>query len=809
MRVVVVGHAVECHRPANPATLFNFQRGPENPNGKLVQGPDGDFYGTTRGGGVNFDSDGNGYGTVFKVTANGIVTTLVNFNSTNGSEPYTGLTLGNDGCFYGTTVGNGGTVFRMTTNGTLTTLVNFGVGVIDGVGPTTTLLLGKDGKLYGTTQSGGSGIYTGYGTVFRMTTNGNFTTLFRFGDTNGFAGTNGDYPDGDLATDNDGNLYGTTQASGYGGNGDGTVFKLATSGMMTTLLNYETSWLTFGPDGNLYGTTYSDGSSGFGTVFRMTTNGALTTLVNFAGGNGAYPLSGLALGSDGSFYGKTTSGGSNSFGTVFKVDTNGSLTTLANFASDHSLSAGLALGNDGKFYGTTPGSAYSGQGSDGYGSIYQVTTNGIVTTLVTYLSTNGSTPVCDLAVDTNGIFYGTSQDGGSYNSGTVFKLTTNGVFTTLVNFNSTNGADPDEGMTLGNDGNFYGTTELGGSNNTGTIFKMTTAGALTSLYSFSALGPEDSIYGTIYTNQNGAEPVGRPTQGNDGNFYGTTFYGGSGGFGTIFRITTNGLLTTLVNCNGTNGGEPLAALTLGSDGYFYGTTYFGGTLDGYGTIFKVTTNGTLTTLFNATLTEGCNSSADMIFGKDGNLYGTTESGGSDNLGTVFRITTGGVLTNLVNFNSTNGADPRGVLTLAGDGNFYGTTRNGGRSDLGTVFKLTTNGVLTTLINFAGGNGANPDVGLKLGSDGNFYGAAIRGGSGNGGTIFRLDRNVYLQSFGLTNNGFQLTAINVGGSGTVVLDASTNLANWTPIFTNLGITSLHFLDPSTTNNSKQFYRLQQL
>src|SRR5271167_4840028 len=93
-------------QPIQPHTLFDFQRGPENPNCTLVQGPDGSFYGTTQGGGTNSDDDGNGYGTVFKISSQGIITTLVNFNSTNGSNPYAGLTLADDGYFYGTTAGN-------------------------------------------------------------------------------------------------------------------------------------------------------------------------------------------------------------------------------------------------------------------------------------------------------------------------------------------------------------------------------------------------------------------------------------------------------------------------------------------------------------------------------------------------------------------------------------------------------------------------------------------------------------------------------------------------------------------------------
>jgi uncharacterized repeat protein (TIGR03803 family) len=171
---------------------------------------------------------------------------------------------------------------------------------------------------------------------------------------------------------------------------------------------------------------------------------------------------------------------------------------------------------------------------------------------------------------------------------------------TLGLFNFTNGAEPVAALMLGNDGNFYGTTQQGGITNStytygmGTVFQMTTNGTLTTLVSFNST--------------NGATPYAALTLGNDGNFYGTTFWGGitnstySRGMGTVFKMTTNGTLTTLVSFNGTNGGFPEAALTLGSDGNFYGTTYEGGTNDvsdgGMGTVFKMTTNGTLTTLLS-------------------------------------------------------------------------------------------------------------------------------------------------------------------------------------------------------------------
>ena len=183
-------------------------------------------------------------------------------------------------------------------------------------------------------------------------------------------------------------------------------------------------------------------------------------------------------------------------------------------------------------------------------------------TLCSFNGTNGRGPYAALTLANDGNFYGTTSSGGSAGYGTVFQVTTNGALTSLVSFPGTNGQWPTAALTLGNDGNFYGTTEAGGSagyeTGYGTAFQVTTNGTLTTLVFFSN-----------YTN--GANPYAALTLGNDGNFYGTTEDGGSAGYGTVFQVTTNGTLTTLVSFNSTNGANPYAALTLGNGGNFYAT----------------------------------------------------------------------------------------------------------------------------------------------------------------------------------------------------------------------------------------------
>jgi uncharacterized repeat protein (TIGR03803 family) len=372
-------------------------------------------------------------------------------------------------------------------------------------------------------------------------------------------------------------------------------------------------------------------------------------------------------------------------------------------------------------------------------------------------------------------------------------------------YTNANGANPQASLAQDSDGSLYGTTARGGGGGTGTVFKMTTNNILTTLHSFTSaryyLGGE--------SNADGAYPEACLTLGSDGTFYGTTHYGGSSGYGTVFNVKTNGMLTSLANFNSTNGAYPNGSLTLGNNGNFYGTTYSGGTSN-MGTVFQVTTNGGLTTLVNFTGTNGATPYAGLALGNDSNFYGATYSGGSANMGTVFQVTTNGRLTTLISFSGTNGANPYASLALCSDGQFYGTTYSGGSSGYGgTAFQVTTNGRLTTLANFSLTNGANPYGRLTTDADGNFYGTTANGGNGGGGVIFRLNKGVYVQSFGMSSNGFQLRAINVGGSGVSVVETSADLSNWTPVFTNWPSSEpVEFLDAAATHQPHRFYRLRQ-
>jgi uncharacterized repeat protein (TIGR03803 family) len=299
------------------------------------------------------------------------------------------------------------------------------------------------------------------------------------------------------------------------------------------------------------------------------------------------------------------------------------------------------------------------------------------------------------------------------------------TFTTLASFDGSNGVNPEYvSLVQGLDGNFYGTTEFGGAGGTygeGTVFKITPAGTLTTLYSFC----------TQADCPDGEEPEAGLVLASNANFYGTTYGGGANGYGTVFKITAAGTLTTLYSfcaqAGCVDGSLPVAALVQGTDVNFYGTTGYGGANcpnnfpSGCGTVFKITPAGPVTTLHSFAGGDGSTPVGGLVQGTGGNFYGTTGGGPGGYLGTVFKITPAGTLTTLNGFNCVDGCYPYDGLVQAANGDFYGTTYEGGANNGGTVFSITAGGRLTTLNSFGIPDGGYPYAGLVQATDGNFYG----------------------------------------------------------------------------------------
>jgi uncharacterized repeat protein (TIGR03803 family) len=314
------------------------------------------------------------------------------------------------------------------------------------------------------------------------------------------------------------------------------------------------------------------------------------------------------------------------------------------------------------------------------------------------------------------------------------------VLTTLVNFDDSTGfANGSFTGVQGTNGNFYGTTPGNASLN-GTVFRVTPSGELATLYSFCLQAGCPDGRGPSFL-----------TLGTNGNFYGTTSLGGAGvnGPGTVFEITPDGVLTTLYNfclhpgC--ADGSHPSQGLIQAGGGTFYGATYDGGAY-GHGTIYSITAAGMFKTLYSFCAQSGCpdgsNPYLPPIQANNGNFYGATSQGGIANNGTIFAMTANGKLTTIHAFTGypTDGSIPGDWLVQGPDGNFYGTTQQGGADNAGTVFEITSGGSLI-LYSFCTRSkckdGRYPYASLILGPDGHFYGTASAGGANGFGTIFRI------------------------------------------------------------------------
>jgi len=370
----------------------------------------------------------------------------------DGSGP-TGLIQGSDGNFYGTTANGGrygqGTFFTITPAGAETVLYSFVGGSGDGSNPEG-VIQGSDGNFYGATSGGGNGqCQLGCGTAFKITPDGAETVLYYF---TGL--TDGGSPNG-LIQGTDGNFYGSAAFGGQvssvcGSSGCGVVFRLTPAGEETVLYSFSggasdgavAASLIQGSDGNFYGVTAYGGSANDGTVFKVTAAGAESVLHAFAGGgDGAAPQTPLLEGNDGNLYGTTPLGGASSAGVLFRVTTAGTETVLYAFAGGTADGAqpytAVIQGTDGNLYGTTSGGS-NANCNGGCGTVFKSTLAGAESVLYSF----GASPAAPLQAPqpssllqgSDGNFYGTTTNGGQFGLGTVFKLTPAGVATVLYSF---------------------------------------------------------------------------------------------------------------------------------------------------------------------------------------------------------------------------------------------------------------------------------------------------------------------------------------------------------------------------------------
>ncbi len=664
------------------------------------------------------------------------------------------------------------------------------------------------GNLYTTTQYGGA---HGFGAVIELTpTSSGWTehVLYSFADA-----SDGAEPEGGLAFDAAGNLYGTTNLGGPGAT-YGTVYKLspgASSWTLTTIHTFgkfvdgrnPTGSVIFDASGNLYGTTGQGGTHDSGAVFEVSpspTGWTESVLYSFdyQAGDGIIPMAGVVIDAKGNLYGTTSTGPRDFSGTVFELSPTASgwvETILLGFNGydGSGTRSGLILDKAGNLYGT----AFQG-GSQGGGVVYELVAASSWSQTILYDFTAGSTDGSGLAggltFDQAGNLYGTTYYGGTgacggtLGCGTVYELSTSlsgWTKTTLHNFmGGLDGSNPVTSPFVDSAGNVYGTTsELDpidppGIFTGGTVYKLTPGSGGT--WTESVLN---------FTATDGYTPDSDMIFDSAGNLYGTSVYGGAYGQGAVFELSpakggtwTSKLLYSFASTP--DGANPYGQLVFDGAGNLYGTTYVGGTSAncgpvsaGCGTVYRLSpsSNGTWTEQvlysFQGPLTDAFWPQAGLAIDGDGNLFGTTTGGGTNNTGTAFELSPNGSgwTESLIHsfIGNGDGLYPRAGMIWDSAGNLYGTTYEGGDADngAGTVFKLSpgSDGAWTESVLYSFGStqigGSGPIAGVVFDKLGNLYGTTLWGGAGAGygfGVVYRLTLNssgkwfqTVLHSFGVS------------------------------------------------------------
>lgn len=665
--------------------------------------------------------------------------------------------------------------------------------------PDGSLIADASGNLYGVTAYGGA---YGAGTVYELTPNshGGWTEilLYSFGDTSGGNSKLGSVtgpssPVGSLLFDHAGNLYGAT--TGGGPDQAGTIFELIPhpNGRWTqkVLWNFHftdganpNGGLVFDAAGNLYGTTFYGGgvgrrdciNGGCGTVFRLSpqTHGpwSLTTLYRFQGSSdGSLPNATLVFDASGHIFGSTREGGdiqgNLGSGVVFELapGKDGWVETVVHAFTgedDGFNPSNLIADNNGNLYGEADGGSGTACFGGSCGLVFKFSPHSgewNKTILFNFNYVDGDGPSGGLVFDQKGNLYGTTEAGGSIGAGTVFKLTPSGGGTwseqVLWNFTAgLDGSEPFKAVTLGPAGHIYGTTTYnGGTAGNGTAFELLPNGS----------GQYKEVTMSNFADGSGDSPTTPIVFDSAGNIYGTTSRGGQYGFGSVYELIAagNGSWTENILYNFTQGsvyngegfGTNPSGLIFDSAGNLYGETEFGGSA-GYGTVFELSPSGQnwiYKDIYDfAGGSDGNGPQGGLVFDAAGNLYGTTETGGTGAgchraaCGTVFELTQSNghwSKTTLYNFagGSTDGQNPVTKLIFDPSGNLYGTTLGGGIMGgnncgigCGSVFELspTAHGWQETGIYFfteKHGDGAIPNGGLVLDTAGNLYGTTSTGG----------------------------------------------------------------------------------
>jgi len=666
-----------------------------------------------------------------------------------------------------------GSIYSVLENGSEYTLQSPFINSQEGSNPKSSLVVDENGAIYGISSQGGT---NNAGTIFRYIEN-DFEVLYQLD-----FETDGNNASADLIQIDTETFVGATFNGGE--NGGGVLFEYSLSSGFNALYHFNTDVSGSNPtggivydDGNLYGSCSNGGEFGFGSIWKYS-DSSLSILYNFQGGDpGAYPRSGVTLGSDGSLYGGTQFGGEFNQGTIFTINTDGSgfetIYSLNNASSDGRYPIGkLVESSPGVFLGLcTEG------GSSGSGTVFNVTTNGEFTTLIGLQSaSDGGFPKAGLSREIDGKFYGVTEFGGSSGFGTVFSIEEDGMYTVVHNFDYTvDGGNAQAALTV-YESTLFGCTAAGGANNFGTLFSFDPEDELNKLHDFSlpvnGSSPEglfemdNKFYGVTAAGgafntgvfyeinlsgertklhefdpqMEGQHPNGSLFWSDENElFYGAARFGGLMDVGSIFSVSETGNLTTIHFFEGEEQGQfPYASPVLHSNGNLYGTTLTGGTF-GDGVLYSIDPEGNYEVLFNFFgFFDGASCESQLVETEDGLLYGICAGGGSFNNGSLFQFATEtNTLTVVYSFNSaTNGAAPKGKLLLHSDGKLYGTT-SAGLNGGGSIFRYSTSEGFELLHGFqTASEGSSSNGELVEDEVGNVYGVCSQGGSNGFGTCFK-------------------------------------------------------------------------
>jgi uncharacterized repeat protein (TIGR03803 family) len=343
------------------------------------------------------------------------------------------------------------------------------------------------------------------------------------------------------------------------------------------------------------------------------------------------------------------------------------------FTGDNDLGAPggiLTEGLTAEIYGTCPNV------NDTYGSIFSLTPSGSLANLYTFNAATGYYAAGGLTLVSDGNFYGAAVGGGTANDGVLYRISPRGTYTVLHNFlGGSDGAGPGGAPIEALDGNFYGTAGGAIEVSPATVYKYTPSGTLTTIFQF---------------NNAQGKFIGAPViQGSDGNLYGTASQGGASDNGSIYKLSTSGILLYLYSFPGGKYGKfPYGPLIQASDGNYYGTTNYGGNAGDYGTVFKMDQQGVVSILYNFKgSADGSRPFGGVMQATDGNLYGTTSASGTNGYGTIFRISLTGKFKALYSFTAAIGETPVSPPLQHTNGLFYGSLPFSSTYGYGAIYSL--------------------------------------------------------------------------------------------------------------------------